>query len=162
FSNVGVTITVTFTEAMTVTGAPSLQLNDGEVAIYTGGSGGNTLTFTYAIQPGDSSTDLRVTGLNLPLGSSVNDGSGNRLSGTVAGDLGIQINNTLDHSLTGIYQIIQLATGHAPTTGQISTWLTPLEAGTTSLIQAAEAFVASDAFGALYNHGVDVNPGSPI
>ena len=64
-----VTITVTTSALATVTGVPTLQLNDNEVAGYTGGSGTNTLTFTYAVQPGDNVADLQVTGLNLPTGS---------------------------------------------------------------------------------------------
>ena len=61
-----VTITLTMTEAVIIQGMPTLQLNDGEVADYSGGYGTDALTFTYSVEPGDSSTDLQVTGLNLP------------------------------------------------------------------------------------------------
>ena len=81
-----------------MTGKPTLQLNDGEVAGYTGGSGTNTLTFAYAVQtgaPGDNVADLQVTGLNLPSGSSIVDSNGNNLSsGSVTADLSIQIDTT--------------------------------------------------------------------
>ena len=71
YLNAGHLVTITLTTSLveTVTGTPTLQLNDGEVAGYTGGSGTNTLTFAYAVQPGapgDNVADLQVTGLNLP------------------------------------------------------------------------------------------------
>ena len=36
-------------EAVTVTGTPTLTLNDGGTATYTGGSGTNALTFSYTV-----------------------------------------------------------------------------------------------------------------
>ena len=68
---------MTTSEAVTVTGTPTLQLNDNEVAGYTSGSGTNTLTFTYVVQPGDNVADLQVTGLNLPSGAAIQDQAGN-------------------------------------------------------------------------------------
>jgi Bacterial Ig-like domain len=78
-----VTITVDTSEIVTVTGTPTLQLNDNEVATYTAGSGTSALTFTYAVQPGDSTLDLQVTGLNLPPGATIQDAALNNLSGNV-------------------------------------------------------------------------------
>ena len=89
-----VTITMTTSEAVTVTGTPTLQLNDNEVATYIKDSGTNTLTFTYTVQSGDNVADLQVTGLNLPSGATIQDAAGNNLSGSVTGDLGIQIDTT--------------------------------------------------------------------
>ena len=83
-----VTITLTASDAITVTGLPTLQLNDNELAFYTGGSGTNTLTFTYLVLPTDNVADLQVTGLNTPSGSGIVDGNGNSLSGPVTADLG--------------------------------------------------------------------------
>ena len=54
-------ITVTFSEAVHVTGAPQLSLETGttdRTAIYSSGSGSNTLTFHYLVQAGDTSSDL--------------------------------------------------------------------------------------------------------
>jgi hypothetical protein len=54
-------ITVTFSEAVTVTGTPQLTLETGatdRVVNYISGSGTNTLTFNYTVQAGDSSADL--------------------------------------------------------------------------------------------------------
>jgi hypothetical protein len=95
-----------------VTGTPTLQLNDNEVAGFTGGSGTNTLTFAYAVQPGDNTADLHVTGLNLPIGTSIVDGNGNSLSGPVTSDLGIQIDTTtvpptsVQQEILGLYSAL--------------------------------------------------------
>jgi regulation of enolase protein 1 (concanavalin A-like superfamily) len=56
-----VSITVTFSSAVDVTGIPQLKLETGTVdriVNYSGGSGTTTLTFTYQIQAGDTSGDL--------------------------------------------------------------------------------------------------------
>lgn len=86
-----VTITVTTNEIVNVTGIPTLQLNDSEVAKYVSGTGTNTLNFSYAVQSGDSTPDLKVTRLNLPSAASIQDGAGNNLSGPITQDLALQI-----------------------------------------------------------------------
>lgn len=56
-----VSIQVAFSEAVNVTGTPQLLLETGatdRAAVYTAGAGTNTLTFTYTVQPGDTSADL--------------------------------------------------------------------------------------------------------
>ena len=97
-----VTITMTTSDAVTVTGVPTLQLNDHEVAAYSSGSGTNTLTFAYTVQPSDITADLQVTGLNLPSGAAIQDQAG-ALSGSVTGNLGIQVNNVVNNSITDLY-----------------------------------------------------------
>ena len=48
-----VTLTLKLSEAVTVAGGtPTLTLNDGGTATYTGGSGTNALTFSYTVAPG--------------------------------------------------------------------------------------------------------------
>jgi hypothetical protein len=89
-----VTITTTISRAAAVTGIPTLQLNDNEVAVYAGGSGSNVLTFKYTVQSGDNVADLMVTGLNLPSGATIQDQAGNNLAGSVTADLGLQIDTT--------------------------------------------------------------------
>ena len=89
-----VTITVKTSAVVNVTGIPTLQLNDNEVATYSTGSGTNTLTFIYTVQPNDNIADLHVTGINLPSGATIQDAAGNNLSGSVTGDLGLQIDTT--------------------------------------------------------------------
>ncbi len=51
-------ITVTFGEAVTVTGTPQLALDDGGTATYVSGSGTATLTFNYLVGAGDNTQDL--------------------------------------------------------------------------------------------------------
>ncbi|WP_375311168.1 Ig-like domain-containing protein [Bradyrhizobium sp. A5] len=61
-----VTLAVKLSEAVTVTGGtPTLKLNDGGIATYTGGSGTNVLSFTYKTAAGQNTSDLTVTGVNL-------------------------------------------------------------------------------------------------
>ncbi len=51
-------ITITFSEAVDVTGAPTLALNSGGVANYTSGTGNSVLTFSYSVGAGENSSDL--------------------------------------------------------------------------------------------------------
>jgi len=75
-------IAVQFTEPVTVTGIPTLELETGTIdhnASYVTGSGSYLLHFFYIIQPGDNNTDLDYTstdafGLNT---GSIQDGAGN-------------------------------------------------------------------------------------
>ena len=72
-----VPITVTFNKPVYVSGTPQLTLNDGGVANYTGGSGNATLTFSYAVAAGQSSSDLDYSSISsLALnGGSIQDGA---------------------------------------------------------------------------------------
>jgi hypothetical protein len=66
-----ITIVVSFSESVTVTGVPYLTLETGATdrqAQYVSGSGSSTLTFAYVVQAGDTSTDLNyisTSALNL-------------------------------------------------------------------------------------------------
>ena len=102
-----ITITATMNEALTVTGTPTLQLNDNEVALYTSGSGTSSLTFTYTVQPGDSVSDLFATGLNLPSGATIVDSFGNALT-SVTGDLHLTVNATTPPATTVQQEIVGL------------------------------------------------------
>jgi hypothetical protein len=92
-----VSINLVTSEVVYVSGQPTLQLNDGNVAYYTGGSGTNSLSFSYNIAPQDNTPDLMVTGLilssaarsNLP--ATIQDSAGVELSGPVQADLQLQI-----------------------------------------------------------------------
>ena len=53
-------------EVVTVAGGmPTLSLNNGGTASYTGGSGSNALTFSYTVGAGQDISDLAVTSFNL-------------------------------------------------------------------------------------------------
>ena len=73
-------------EAVTVTGTPTLTLNDGGTATYTGGSGTNALTFSYTVggRPTARSRRLRLR-RSISNGATIKDGAGNaaNLSGAL-------------------------------------------------------------------------------
>ena len=126
-----VTVTVTASEAVIVTGTPALQLNDNEVATYTKGSGTSALTFSYTVQPGDDAADLQVTGLNLPNGATIKDGTGLSLSNAVTGNLGIQIDTTMT-APTNTQLVTELYVGYydrAPDPAGLNFWVNSLNAG---------------------------------
>lgn len=72
-----ITLSLAFNEAVTVTGTPTLSLNDGGKATYVSGSGTGTLTFKTTVASTDTSTSaLAITGVNLPSGTAIKDASG--------------------------------------------------------------------------------------
>ena len=72
-------------EAVTVSGGtPTLTLNDGGTATYTGGSGTSALTFSYTVLAGQNTPDLMVTAFNLN-GATVLDGAGNAANVSLTG-----------------------------------------------------------------------------
>ncbi|WP_198031744.1 Ig-like domain-containing protein [Bradyrhizobium sp. Ec3.3] len=89
--NVGdiVSVTATFSETVTVTGTPQLQLNVGGTlaqANYASGSGSNALVFTYAIQSGQTDANgisLNANALSLNNGT-ITDAAGNAATLTAA------------------------------------------------------------------------------
>ena len=70
-------------------GTPTLTLNDGGTATYTGGNGTNALTFSYTVVAGQNTADLAVTAVNLGT-ATVKDGAGNaaNLTGAVTNPAG--------------------------------------------------------------------------
>ena len=77
---------MSFSEAVTVTGNPTLTLNTGQVATYASGSGGLNLTFNYTVQPGDNASPLAYNGTgSLALaGGTIRDAASNNASLTLA------------------------------------------------------------------------------
>ena len=79
-----VTLTVNLSEAVTVaSGTPTLTLNNGGAATYTGGSGTNALTFSYTVAAGQNTSDLSVTAVSTN-GATVKDAAGNAADLTAA------------------------------------------------------------------------------
>jgi hypothetical protein len=78
-----VTLTVSFSEAVTVTGSPTLALNDGGSASFTGDSGIGALTFIYTVSAGQNTPDLTVTSLSLN-GGTIQDAASNNANVTGA------------------------------------------------------------------------------
>ena len=74
-----VTITLTASEAVTVSGAPTILLNDGGVATYDAAhSTATTLAFDYTVQSGQNTAKLLADVVNLN-GGSIVDGYGNAI-----------------------------------------------------------------------------------
>ena len=72
-----VTLTATFSEAVTVAGgAPTLTLDDGGTATYLSGSGTSVLVFRYTVAAGDTTPDLAIMGIALN-GATILDAAGN-------------------------------------------------------------------------------------
>ena len=93
-----VTLTLDMSEAVTVNttgGAPTLSLNDGGTATYSGGSGSNALTFSYTVGAGQNTSGLAATAINLN-SASIKDGAGNtaNLSFTGLTQSGPQVDTT--------------------------------------------------------------------
>jgi beta-glucanase (GH16 family) len=82
-----VTITLAASEAVTISGAPTLTLNDGGTATYDAAhSTATSLAFDYTVGAGDSSlASLAVMGINLPGGATIRDGAGDNASLSLSG-----------------------------------------------------------------------------
>ena len=77
-------ITVTWDEAVVVTGTPTLTLSNNDVATYASGTGSTALVFTTTIAEGDTaSSDLSVSSF----GGTITDAAGGAV-GAASGDLG--------------------------------------------------------------------------
>ena len=70
------TLTLNMSEAVNVTGTPTLALNDGGSATYVSGTGTNALTFSYTVGAGQNTAGLAVTGIT----GTIADLAGNALS----------------------------------------------------------------------------------
>ena len=81
-----VTLAVTLNGNVTVSGTPSLSLNDGGTATYASGSGSNVLLFTYTPTSGQSAGTLAVTGM----------------TGTVTDAFGAGFDDTITASFSGL------------------------------------------------------------
>ncbi len=91
-----ITLTLTFSEAVVVTGGvPTLSLSGGGTAIYQAGSGTASLTFLYTVAPGQNTADLAISGLALN-SASIKDVAGNAadLSGVVSNPADIVLVDT--------------------------------------------------------------------
>ena len=78
-----ITITVTFSGTVNVTGTPTLALNSGGTASYASGSGTSLLNFTYTVGAGQNSADLDYTSTTA-LSGTIKDTGGNAVNETLA------------------------------------------------------------------------------
>jgi parallel beta-helix repeat protein len=126
-----ITLTLGFSEAVTVTGTPTLSLNDGARAAYVGGSGTNSLTFKTTVAPTDTNTSaLAITGVNLPSGASIKDvgGLAASLSGAVKTFSGLQIDPPSPTTPTTPSTPSAPTTPTAPTTPNVAPTVTQASA----------------------------------
>lgn len=101
-----ITILVPFTDAVTVTGSPTLLLHTGTTmrrAVYSEGSGSSLLSFTYTVETGDSSADLDyASSVALELsGGTIKDSFGDNADLTLPtpggpGSLGVNADLVID------------------------------------------------------------------
>ena len=97
-----ITLTLNLSAALTIAGGiPTLTLNDGGTAIYSGGSGTNALTFSYTVAAGQNTPDLAVVAVNLN-SATVTDGSGTpgSLDGAVTNPAGVLQIDTINTTVT--------------------------------------------------------------
>ncbi|SDM82397.1 hypothetical protein SAMN05421820_105136, partial [Pedobacter steynii] len=108
-------VTVNFSEAVTVTGTPTLSLNSGGTASYASGSGAAALVFNYTVGLNQSIADLdqASTAALVLAGGTIKDAAGNNATLTLpapaaAGSLGANkdiVINTLTPTIVSITRI---------------------------------------------------------
>ncbi len=92
-----ISFTLATSEPVTVTGAPTLTLNDGGTASYNAAASTSTsLVFSTTVAAGQNAATLAVTGVTLPTGATIQDGAGNNavLTGADASFTGLQVDTT--------------------------------------------------------------------
>jgi hypothetical protein len=105
-SGTTITITLSLSRPVKVSGNPSLSLNDGGTASYissTSKPAAGLLVFNYTVGGGQSTPMLAITGVNLPTGATVNDAARNPADFTnaITSFAGLTINATSASSLQG-------------------------------------------------------------
>ena len=143
-----VTLTLSFSTAVNVTGAPTLSLNDGGVATYKSGSGTGALSFSYTVAAGQNTASLAATALNLN-GGSIADKVGNAASFALSGltQSGPQIDTTAP-AITNIAE--------TPSSGDLDAGKTVSFALSTSepvTVSGTPELALNDGGTALYNAG---------
>jgi hypothetical protein len=101
-----VTFTLNMNEAINVDttgGTPTLSLNDGGVASFSGGSGTQALTFTYKVANGDNTPSLAITAVNLN-GATAQDANGHNavFTGAIGNPPGTLQIDTTPPQLVGV------------------------------------------------------------
>lgn len=145
-----VSIQITFSEAVTVTGTPLLALDSGGSASYASGSPGSTLTFTYTVGAGQTSSLLEYSSTSsLTLnGGTLKDAVGNDATRTLIATMTAGPNGSLGGQ-KGI--IIDTTTPSAPGTA-VATPASP-NASTTPMITGAAASADTASVGLFSNAG---------
>jgi hypothetical protein len=119
-----VTFTLTMSEVVTVSGTPTLELNDGGIATYVSGSGTDALTFSYTVVTGHNIANLAATTLDLNSGTII-DGAGNvaasqSLSGVNQAGPQIQTGPQPEIQISQIDEIYQAVLQRAPSSAEVT------------------------------------------
>jgi hypothetical protein len=137
--------TLSFSEAVTVTGKPTLVLNDNGVATYASGSGSDNLIFDYTVSANDSAVpELTATAVNLNGGTIESSGNNALLSLTGLAQSGPQIGAS-DPMAVNIGLVYEAVLQRAPTLAEVtaSEALQSAEGTavmTAAIVDSAEAF----------------------
>ena len=141
--------TLSFSEAVTVTGKPTLTLNDGGVATYAGGSGSNTLTFDYTVSANDSAVpELTATKVNLNGGTIQTSGNNALLTLTGLTQSGPQIGAS-DPMAVNIGLVYEAVLQHAPTLAEV-TASEALQSAEGAAVMTAAIVNSAEALGNVY------------
>ena len=153
-----ISIQVNFSEAVTVTGTPTLTLETGAtdaVVNYTSGSGTTALTFTYTVGAGQNSSDLDCQSANALSvnGGSIKDAAGNDATLTLA--VGAGTANSLANNKALVIDTI------APTVSNVtsSTANGSFKAGDTIGVQVVFSEIVAVSGGSGANVSVTLNTG---
>lgn len=98
-------VSVSFSEVVTVTGTPTLVLNDGGTATYQSGSGTNALVYSHTVSSGENTSDLTVSSA----AGSVADVTGNVANMTLP--VGANLGNNSDIVIDTTAPTVSLSTG---------------------------------------------------
>jgi hypothetical protein len=126
-----VSIQITFSEAVNVTGAPQLALNSGGTASYVSGTGTSALTFDYTVAAGQTASDLDYTSTGaLTLNSgAIGDAAANNATLTLAspgaaGSLGANNNIVIDTTAPTATNFNRFNPATTPTNADTLIWQT--------------------------------------
>jgi hypothetical protein len=141
-------LSLNFSEAVSVSGTPTIALNDNGVATYTGGSGTSSLSFSYTVGSSDSNvSELNANAINLN-GGSIHDTAGYNALLSLSGltQTGPQIEAS---PLTQIDALYESVLQRAPTAAEI-TASTALDAATGSNVMTAAIVDSAEAITNVY------------
>ena len=149
-----IALTLTMSEAVTVAGGtPTLTLNDGAIATYTGGSGTNALTFSYTVGAGQNVNSLAATAINLN-GATVKNGAGTAASFPALSGLS-QVGAQIDTLTPAVMQVVASPGSGTENPGDIVTLtLTMSEAVT---VTGTPTLTLNDGGTATYTSGSGTN-----
>ena len=97
-------------------GTPTLTLNDGGTATYSGGSGTSALTFSYTVGAGQNTAALTATAVNLN-SATITDGAGNAANLSLSGLT--QSGPQIDTTAPTVSSVVASGTGISSGTGDL-------------------------------------------